>query len=159
MIALLQRVSRASVSVEKQCIASIKQGLLVFIGVEKQDNAEKIDKLVYKLLNFRVFADSDDKMNLSVLAVKGQVLLVPQFTLAADTAKGLRPGFSSAASPEKGLELFTQVVDIMSQQLAQAGEEITGGVSLESRLQTGQFGADMAVELVNDGPVTFHLRV
>ena len=145
MIGLLQRVSRASVMVEGECIAQIGTGLMVLVGVEKDDSREQAERLVKKLLEYRVFADDDGKMNLSVLDIAGEVLLVPQFTLAADTNKGKRPSFSSAAPPEQGADLFAAVVDIMSQQIPQ--------------LQTGQFGADMAVELINDGPVTFWLQV
>jgi D-tyrosyl-tRNA(Tyr) deacylase len=145
MIGLLQRVSHASVTVEGDCIAKIGTGLMVLVGVEKNDSREQAERLVKKLLEYRVFADDDGKMNLSVLDIAGEVLLVPQFTLAADTGKGKRPSFSSAAPPEQGADLFAAVVDIMSRQIPQ--------------LQTGQFGADMAVELVNDGPVTFWLQV
>lgn len=150
MIALVQRVLHASVTVENECIARIQQGILVLIGVEKDDDFANASKMVHKLLNYRIFADETGRMNHSVQAIGGQVLLVPQFTLAADTDKGMRPGFSSAAPPAKGLELFTQVVDIMRQQ----GDQVS-----ETWLQTGRFGADMAVELLNDGPVTFYLRV
>ena len=145
MIGLLQRVSSASVTVDDQRIAKIGQGLMVLVGIEKNDSREQAERLVKKLLSYRVFADDDGKMNLSVLDIAGEVLLVPQFTLAADTNKGLRPSFSSAASPQQGADLFSAVVDIMSQQMPQ--------------VQTGQFGADMAVELINDGPVTFWLQV
>ena len=145
MIGLLQRVSRASVTVNEECIAQIGPGLMVLLGVEKNDCREQAERLVKKLLEYRVFSDDDGKMNLSVLDIAGEVLLVPQFTLAADTNKGKRPSFSSAAPPEQGADLFAAVVDIMSQQLPQ--------------VQTGQFGADMAVELINDGPVTFWLQV
>lgn len=145
MIALLQRVSSASVTVSGESIAKIDKGLLVLLGVEKNDTREQAERLVKKLLEYRVFSDDDGKMNLSVLDIAGEVLLVPQFTLAADTNKGKRPSFSSAASPEQGADLFAAVVDIMSQQIPQ--------------LQTGQFAADMAVELINDGPVTFWLQV
>lgn len=145
MIGLLQRVTRASVTVEGQRIAEIGQGLMVLVGIEKNDSREQAERLVKKLLSYRVFTDDDGKMNLSVLDIAGEVLLVPQFTLAADTNKGLRPSFSSAASPQQGADLFAAVVDIMSRQMPQ--------------LQTGKFGADMAVELVNDGPVTFWLQV
>lgn len=154
MIALVQRVSRASVSVENRRIAHIQQGMLVLLGIEKRDTLESVRKIVHKLLNYRIFADYKDKMNLNVQAINGQILLVPQFTLAADTSKGMRAGFSSAAPPERGLELFTQVVDIMRQQ-----GEATNKTFPAHWLQTGQFGADMAVELVNDGPVTFYLQV
>lgn len=150
MIALLQRVKSASVTVEGKRIASIRQGLLVFIGVEKTDDLIIVEKLAEKILKYRVFADAEDKMNLSVMDIKGSVLLVPQFTLVADTQKGLRPSFSSAASPGKGFELFTQLIDIMREK---------GGFIADNWLQTGQFGADMAVELLNDGPVTFHLTM
>ena len=145
MIGLLQRVSRASATVEGECIAKISSGLMVLVGVEKSDSRDQAERLVKKLLEYRVFADDDGKMNLSVLDIAGEVLLVPQFTLAADTGKGKRPSFSSAAPPEQGADLFAAVVDIMSQQLPQ--------------VQTGRFGADMAVELINDGPVTFWLQV
>lgn len=145
MIGLLQRVSRASVTVEGECIGQIGTGLMVLMAVEKSDNREQAERLVKKLLEYRVFSDDDGKMNLSVLDIAGEVLLVPQFTLAADTGKGKRPSFSSAASPEQAADLFAAVVDIMSRQLP--------------RLQTGKFGADMAVELINDGPVTFWLQV
>ena len=145
MIGLLQRVTRASVTVDENCIAEIDKGLMVLVGIEKNDSRVQAERLVKKLLEYRVFSDDDGKMNLSVLDIAGEVLLVPQFTLAADTNKGKRPSFSSAASPEQGDDLFAAVVDIMSRQIP--------------RVQTGQFGADMAVELINDGPVTFWLQV
>ncbi|MDH5611945.1 MAG: D-aminoacyl-tRNA deacylase [Gammaproteobacteria bacterium] len=145
MIGLLQRVTSASVAVDGEQIAKIGPGLMVLLGVEKNDSREQAERLVKKILEYRVFSDDDGKMNLSVLDIAGEVLLVPQFTLAADTNKGKRPSFSSAASPEQGADLFAAVVDIMSWQIPQ--------------LQTGQFGADMAVELINDGPVTFWLQV
>lgn len=145
MIGLLQRVSSASVSIDGQRIAGIGAGLMVLVGVEKNDTQQSAERMVERLLGYRVFSDDEDKMNLNVLDVSGEVLLVPQFTLAADTKKGMRPSFSSAASPQQGSDLFDAVVDIMSRQ--------TPGV------QTGRFGADMAVELINDGPVTFWLQV
>ena len=154
MIALLQRVKFASVTVDEEKIASIQQGLLVLLGVEKNDNEHTVEKLAEKILKYRVFADSDDKMNLSVLDIAASVLMVPQFTLAADTQKGLRPSFSAAASPEKGLALFTQLIDIMRVK----GDLMSDDLPV-NWLQTGQFGADMAVELLNDGPVTFNLTV
>lgn len=150
MIALIQRVTSASVTVAEQRIAEIEQGLLVLLAVEKKDDGEIAEKMAEKLLNYRIFADTQDKMNLSVSDISGSVLLVPQFTLAAETQKGLRPGFSNAAKPEKGLELFSQLVDIMREK---------GRFMAHDWLQTGQFGADMAVELVNDGPVTFYLSL
>ena len=154
MIALLQRVKSASVTVDTEKIASIDQGLLVLLGVEKSDDENIAEKLAEKILKYRVFADAEDKMNLSVLDIKGSIIVVPQFTLAADTQKGLRPGFSRAASPEKGLTLFAQLIDIMRVK----GESMVDTLP-ENWLQTGRFGADMAVELLNDGPVTFNLTM
>lgn len=145
MIGLLQRVLSASVTVDGVCIAEIGPGLMVLVGVEKADTQQSAQRLVERLLNYRVFSDSEDRMNLSVLDAGGEVLLVPQFTLAADTKKGTRPSFSSAAPPQQGSDLFDSVVDIMSRQTP--------------RVQTGRFGADMAVELINNGPVTFWLQV
>lgn len=145
MIALLQRVTRASVEVSGEIIAAIDQGLLVLIGVEKNDDEAGADRLLQRLLGYRVFADDEGRMNLSVRDIGGGLLLVPQFTLAADTTKGMRPGFSSAASPDKGRELFHYLV-------RQAREQFT-------HVASGEFGADMAVALVNDGPVTFSLQV
>lgn len=145
MIALLQRVTEASVVVESNTIAEINQGLLVFLGVEKHDDQANASRLVDKVLGYRVFADSDDKMNLNVTQIEGQVLVVPQFTLVADTNSGLRPSFSSAASPEQGEALFDLVVDIMRNKI--------------SGVEKGQFGADMSVKLTNDGPVTFWIKV
>ena len=154
MIALLQRVKSASVTVGGKRIADINQGLLVFLGVEKSDDVATCEKLAEKILKYRVFADTEDKMNLSVLDISGSILVVPQFTLAADTQKGLRPSFSNAASPEKGLALFAQLIDIMRVK----GESVVNNLP-DSWLQTGRFGADMAVELLNDGPVTFNLTM
>ena len=154
VIALLQRVSSASVTVDGEKIADIGQGLLVLLGVEKDDDEETLSRMAEKILKYRVFADRDGKMNLSVMDIAGSVLMVPQFTLAADTRKGLRPGFSSAASPEKGLAMFSQLIDIMRRKSQSMEAELP-----VDWLQTGQFGADMAVELVNDGPVTFHLSI
>jgi len=154
MIALLQRVNRASVTVSGEKIASIPQGLLVLLGVEKHDDQSTVERLAEKILKYRVFADVEDKMNLSVIDIRGSILMVPQFTLAADTQKGLRPSFSNAASPEKGLALFTQLIDIMRVK----GDLMASDLAVDW-LQTGQFGADMAVELLNDGPVTFNLTM
>ncbi len=154
MIALLQRVKSASVVVDEKTIASIEQGLLVLLGVVKKDEQDVIGRLAEKILKYRVFADSDDKMNLSVLDIRGSILMVPQFTLAADTQKGLRPSFSNAADPEKGLAMFNQLIDIMRVK----GESMTHDLPADW-LQTGRFGADMAVELINDGPVTFTLEI
>ena len=144
MVVLLQRVTEASVTVGGERIAEIGHGLLALIGVEKHDNAAKAARLVDRILGYRIFADDEGKMNLNVVDVDGGVLLVPQFTLVADTRKGMRPSFSSAADAETGSALFDTVVDIM--------ERSTG------RVQQGRFGADMSVQLVNDGPVTFWLQ-
>ena len=145
MIGLLQRVSEASVTVNGEIIGAIEQGLMVLVGVERDDTEAQADRLLQRLLGYRVFADADDKMNLSLKAVQGGLLLVPQFTLAADTRKGARPGFSCAASPEHGQQLFDYF-------LAQAQQQYTNVAS-------GCFGANMQVSLVNDGPVTFWLHV
>ncbi len=144
MIALLQRVKQASVDVNEQCIAQIDQGVLVFVGVEKGDSSALIDRLVERLINYRLFADTDDKMNYSVKDINGGLLLVPQFTLAANTQKGLRPSFASAAQPDIGYKLFNEFVDAAKRR--------------HSKISTGQFGADMQVKLINDGPVTFWLQ-
>ena len=144
MIALLQRVTSASVTVNNKRIAEIGHGLLVLVGVEKHDDEAKAGRLVERILGYRVFADVAGKMNLNVSDVGGDILLVPQFTLAADTRKGMRPSFSSAADPEAGSALFDAVVDIMERNT--------------ERVQKGRFGADMSVQLVNDGPVTFWLQ-
>ena len=148
MIALLQRVTSASVVVEGERIADIGRGLLALVGVEKHDDEARARRLVERILGYRIFGDDDDKMNLNVQDINGSVLLVPQFTLAADTGKGMRPSFSSAAEPSTGKELFEKVVDIMGQNTGMD----------QSRVQTGKFGADMSVQLVNDGPVTFWLQ-
>ena len=144
MKALIQRVSRASVEVDGQTVGRIGRGLLVLVGVEKGDTDVQADKLLHKLLHYRVFSDAQGKMNLNVQQAEGELLLVSQFTLAADTQKGLRPSFSSAAPPEEGERLFNYLV-------AQAKLTATP-------IATGEFGADMQVALVNDGPVTFLLE-
>lgn len=145
MIALIQRVKQACVEVENKNIGEIEQGLLVFIGVQKNDTEQQMQRLVDKVLVYRVFADKNDKMNLSVQDINGGVLLVPQFTLAADTQSGNRPSFSSAAPPEKGEDLFSQFV--------------LAAKDKYPKIETGQFGADMQISLINDGPVTFWLEV
>ena len=145
MIALIQRVSEAKVVVNNTNIGEIKQGVLAFIGVEKNDSEAEVARLLDKILSYRIFADSDDKMNLSVQDIDGGLLLVPQFTLAADTQKGCRPSFSSAAAPEIGESLFNKLVQQAK--------------SKYKHIATGQFGADMKVSLLNDGPVTFWLQV
>lgn len=145
MIGLIQRVSWARVEVEEQLIGQIEQGILVLVGMEKDDQQTQADKLLQRLLNYRIFADDNDKMNLSVKDIHGGLLLVPQFTLAADTKKGLRPGFSSAKAPAEAEILFHYL-------LRQAQSHY-------SIVQAGQFGADMKVSLLNDGPVTFSITV
>jgi D-tyrosyl-tRNA(Tyr) deacylase len=144
MIALLQRVSHAEVTVEGKSVGAIGPGLLVLVGVRPTDDEASAKRLLARLLLYRVFQDEAGKMNLSLTQVRGQLLLVPQFTLAADTAKGLRPGFSTAAPPEQGRRLFDALV--------QAARDELGAV------QTGLFGAHMQVSLTNDGPVTIWLE-
>ncbi len=144
MIGLLQRVSEASVVVDGEEIAAIGPGLLVLVGVEKGDGKVQAERLLERLLGYRVFADASGRMNRSLVDTGGGLLLVPQFTLAADTRKGTRPSFTPAASPEEGKRLFTW--------LLQRAQDRHGEVA------AGRFGADMQVRLVNDGPVTFWLR-
>lgn len=145
MIGLLQRVSQASVTVDGATIGAIDAGLMVLVCAEKGDTEREADALLTKLLGYRVFSDEAGKMNRSVTDTGGALLLVPQFTLAADTRSGTRPSFSPAASPEDGRRLFEYVV-------RQACER-------HGKVETGQFGADMKVALINDGPVTMWLRV
>ncbi|MER2492467.1 D-aminoacyl-tRNA deacylase [Catenovulum sediminis] len=145
MIALLQRVKQASVSVESQKIASISHGILVFVGVEKEDDETKANRLAQRVAGYRIFEDREGKTNLSVKEVGGEVLVVSQFTLAANTKKGMRPSFSNAASPEIANQLYLHF----------AGEIEKHGISV----QTGQFQADMEVALINDGPMTFQLKI
>ena len=145
MIGLLQRVTTARVTVAGEGIAAIDRGLLVLVGVEREDNEARAERLLERLLGYRIFADADARMNLSLRDVGGDLLLVPQFTLAADTAKGLRPSFTPAAPPEQGERLFAHLV-------AQARVA-------HPRVSAGRFGADMQVSLTNDGPVTFWLQV
>ena len=144
MIGLIQRVKHASVAVDGEVIGQIDQGLLALVGVQKHDDKASADKLLKRMLSYRVFADAEDKMNLSLSDIGGGLLLVSQFTLAADTQKGARPSFSSAASPDLGRELFEYVVN-----QARAQHPV---------VETGRFGADMQVSLLNDGPVTFWLE-
>jgi D-tyrosyl-tRNA(Tyr) deacylase len=145
MIGLIQRVAQASVTVDGAVIGAIGRGLLVLVCAEKGDTEREADALLAKLLGYRVFADDAGKMNRSVADVAGGLLLVPQFTLAADTRSGTRPSFSPAAPPADGRRLFDHVV-----RQARARHAI---------VETGRFGADMQVALVNDGPVTFWLQV
>jgi len=145
MIGLLQRVRHAQVEIGAECIATIGAGLLVLVGVQHDDNEVTADRLLERLLGYRVFADASGKMNLNITQAGGELLLVPQFTLAADTRSGMRPGFSTAASPALGQHLFSYL-------LARA--------QLQSLpVASGRFGEDMQVSLLNDGPVTFWLEV
>ncbi len=143
MITLLQRVTEARVEVGGSVVGEIGRGLLVLAGVRAQDDEASARAAVERLLNYRVFADAAGKMNLSLRDIEGGLLLVPQFTLAADTRKGRRPSFSSAASPEQGRKIF---------ELALAYAQ-----TVHEPVASGRFGADMRVHLVNDGPVTFIL--
>ena len=145
MIGLLQRVTRAEVVVAGETIGSIGEGLMVLVGVERGDGEPQAVRLADRLLGYRVFPDSDQKMNLSVTDIGGGLLLVPQFTLPADTKKGMRPSLSRAAPPEEGKRLFAVLVDYAR--------------SRHPRVECGRFGAHMAVTLTNNGPVTFTLRV
>ena len=145
MIALLQRVTQAHVQVDGKDTGRIGTGLLALLGVERGDTEAQADRLLERLLTYRIFADDAGKMNLSLQDQRGGLLLVPQFTLAADTRRGTRPGFSSAATPEIGKQLFHYFVEQARQQYPEVA--------------TGIFGADMQVWLCNDGPVTFWLQV
>jgi D-tyrosyl-tRNA(Tyr) deacylase len=144
MKALLQRVTQARVEVAGRVVGAIDQGLLVLVGVEPQDSQASADKLLQKLLNYRVFADAAGKTNLSLRDVNGGLLLVSQFTLVADTRSGLRPSFSSAAPPALAAQLFDYL--------------LTQAKQLHPQVASGEFAADMQVHLVNDGPVTFLLQ-
>ncbi|MEG3079215.1 D-aminoacyl-tRNA deacylase [Halomonas sp. 5021] len=144
MKALIQRVTRASVDIEGDTVGAIDHGLLALVGIEKGDSQADADKLLHKLLNYRVFSDANGKMNLNVQQAEGGLLLVSQFTLAADTHKGLRPSFSSAAPPDEGEQLFNYLV--------------ARAQSAWQNVATGEFGGNMQVSLVNDGPVTFLLE-
>lgn len=144
MIALLQRVTEASVIVDGRSVGAINRGLLVFIGVERGDSEAQAERLLERLLTYRVFPDDAGKMNRSVQDINGGVLLVPQFTLAADTRKGTRPSFTPAAEPAEGQRLFDYLVH--------------GARRSHRAIATGVFGVDMQVHLVNDGPVTFWLQ-
>jgi len=143
MKALIQRVTSASVVVEGDIVGVINQGLLIFIGIEKNDTPVEVEKMINKLLSYRVFCDSEDKMNLCVSDIAGGVLLISQFTLAADTKSGTRPGFSTAKPPVEAESLYDTMVESFK--------------SKHSDVASGVFGAKMQVSLVNDGPVTFLL--
>lgn len=143
MKALIQRVTQGGVSVSQQQVASIGCGLVVFLGIEKKDTVEQAKKLLDKVCHYRVFTDNNGKMNRSVIDCQGSLLIVSQFTLAADTNSGLRPSFSQAASPERAHNLYQYFIE----------QATATGLTVK----TGKFGADMQVSLVNDGPVTFLL--
>lgn len=145
MIGLLQRVSAAQVAVDGAVVAAIGRGLLVLVGIERGDDRKRAERLVDRILDYRVFPDGEGRMNLCLREVGGELLLVPQFTLAADTTRGTRPSFSCAADPALGRDLFEYLV-------AHARDRYP-------RVGSGCFGAHMEVSLTNDGPVTFWLRV
>ncbi len=144
MITIIQRVTTAKVTVNQQIIGQIETGIMALVAVEKNDTEKEAERLLERILNYRIFADEADRMNLSVKSIGGGLLLVPQFTLAADTQKGNRPSFITAAPPEKAQQLF----------------QYLQGFALKSytQVQFGQFGADMQVSLINNGPVTFTLK-
>jgi len=144
VIGLLQRVNEARVDVAAQTVGAVDRGLLVLVGVQKGDDEARADRLLQRLLGYRVFPDADGKMNLSVSDIEGGLLLVPQFTLAADTKKGTRASFTSAAPPDQGRRLFDHLLERAR--------------DAHPRVASGVFGADMQVHLVNDGPVTFWLQ-
>ena len=143
MIALIQRVSEAAVDVEGERVGAIGAGLLALVAIEPADDEARTQRMAERLLGYRVFGDADDKMNLSLADTGGGLLLVSQFTLAADTGKGMRPSFTSAASPEAGRRWFERLVAVCRER--------------HGTVETGRFGAHMKVSLVNDGPVTFRL--
>lgn len=144
MIGLLQRVTEAAVRIDGDVVGQIDQGLMVLVGVHRDDEPKDIDRLGERILGYRVFSDEGGKMNLCVTDIEGGLLLVPQFTLAADTKKGMRASFTRAAAPEKGREYFDELVRRCRRELRV--------------VETGRFGANMQVSLVNDGPVTFWLH-
>ncbi|MCW8884838.1 MAG: D-aminoacyl-tRNA deacylase [Motiliproteus sp.] len=145
MLGLIQRVAHASVVVDGETVGAIDRGLLLLLGVQKGDDEAKANKLLKKVLAYRVFGDEDDKMNLNLQQTDGGLLVVSQFTIAADTRKGLRPSFSSAAPPSEGERLYNYFVE--------------QALTSHPNVAAGQFGADMKVSLLNDGPVTFMLDV
>ncbi|MDD2659461.1 MAG: D-aminoacyl-tRNA deacylase [Methylococcales bacterium] len=144
MISIIQRVTSAKVTVNNHDIGKIDEGILALVAVEKEDTPKDAERLLERILNYRIFADGNDRMNLSLRDINGGLLLVPQFTLAADTGKGNRPSFISAAPPEQGRELFECLHRLAT--------------TIYPRVQSGEFGADMQVSLINNGPVTFILR-
>ena len=145
MICLIQRVTESQVRINDKVVGSIGQGLMILIGFEKLDDNTSVNKMIEKVLNYRIFADDNNKMNLSLRDINGSLLLIPQFTLAADTNKGRRPSFGSAAEPHLGEALFSYCVEATRQK--------------HSPVEVGVFGADMQVSLINDGPATFWLQI
>lgn len=145
MIGLIQRVSEASVKVAGDTVGQIGPGILILLGVEKDDTQAEVEKLATKLCNYRIFSDDDGKMNLNIRQIGGSVLVVSQFTLVADTSRGNRPGFSRGAPPELGNALYEALITQLK--------------AMDIPVASGRFGADMQVQLVNDGPVTFHIQV
>lgn len=145
MIALLQRVSCARVEINKKVVGNINAGMLVFLALQKHDTLTTADQMLQRIMAYRIFADEHNKMNKNISEVAGGILLVPQFTLAADTKKGLRPNFSSAASPDQGEQLFDYFLDKLKAEY--------------DKVSAGVFGADMQVQLINNGPVTFWLQI
>ena len=143
MIALLQRVINAKVEVDGNVIAKIDKGILVFLGIEKTDTLKNVNKIISKIIKYRIFPDSNDKMNLSLLDCKLELLLVPQFTLTADTKKGNRPSFTNATHPDESIVLFNEALNVAKNH----------GINVQS----GKFQSDMKIHLINDGPVTFIL--
>ena len=144
MIGLIQRVTQASVVVDHQEIASIHSGILLLLGVERQDSKQQAERLLQRVITYRIFEDKTGRMNKSLLNTQGELLIVPQFTLPADTNKGTRPSFTPAAPPDLGKQLFNYF-------LQQAKNKL-------GKVQQGKFGADMQVSLINNGPVTFWLQ-
>ncbi|MGZ8153375.1 MAG: D-aminoacyl-tRNA deacylase [Methylovulum sp.] len=144
MLTIIQRVTSASVTVNENIIGRVGVGIMALVAVEKEDTSKEAERLLERILNYRIFADSNDRMNLSLRDINGGLLLIPQFTLAADTRKGNRPSFTSAAPPEQGRQLFEYL-----QQFAKQTYHM---------VEFGEFGADMQVALINNGPVTFTLR-
>jgi D-tyrosyl-tRNA(Tyr) deacylase len=143
MIGLIQRAAEARVTVNGETTGEIGKGILLLLGVQKDDDDTALQRLLHKVLNYRIFPDDEGRMNLSLLDTGYELLVVSQFTLAAETSKGMRPGFSTAAAPQIANEMYERFVQLAAEQV---------------RVQTGRFGADMQVELVNDGPVTFWLQ-
>jgi len=141
MRAVIQRVKKASVTIDNKFVSTIEQGLLILLGIENEDGQEDIDWLTNKIVNMRIFNDEDHKMNLSIQDVKGEILVVSQFTLHASTKKGNRPSFINAAKPDVSVPLYNKFVQLLT-------------VKHQKKVKTGEFGADMDVELINDGPVT-----